>query len=256
MSEQNFRDYLQNEFLLRCRKNPRYSIRAFARAMNIDHSTLSQLLRGKRPLTHAMINKLGQNLKLDESQIKMFLKNVKQTRADLPDFKSLTLDTYAIISDWYHYALFELVTVKHFKPDPNWIAKTLAISPEEALHAIERLKRVGLIEVDANGVWKQSSKNITTLNNDFTAEAFRNLQKGLLQLSMKALEEVPFEKRSHTSMTMAFNSKRLPEAKTRITKFRRELCDWLQKDMQRDAVYEMTFSLFPVTPLESESATL
>jgi len=45
------RTILENEFLRRRVANPRYSLRAFARSVNVEHSTLSQLLRGKRAMT-------------------------------------------------------------------------------------------------------------------------------------------------------------------------------------------------------------
>ena len=43
-----FRDLLASEFERRCQQNPRYSLRGFARAMGVHHSTLSRLLSGDR----------------------------------------------------------------------------------------------------------------------------------------------------------------------------------------------------------------
>lgn len=247
MKTQNFRDFLQSEFILRCRKNPRYSVRAFARSLNVDHSTLSQILRGKRSLTKKMVSKLAKSLDLTPSQLNGFLKGPAKSEETTQEYQQLSLDTYTLISDWYHYAIFELLTVRHFKQDAAWIAQTLNISTTEAQNALDRLKRTGLLVVDSKGLWKQGATHVTTVNNEFTAAAFRNLQKGLLQLSLNALEQTPFELRDHSSMTMAIHTKRIPEAKKRIRKFRRELCEWLQTDSDRNAVYEMVLSFFPVT---------
>jgi predicted enzyme related to lactoylglutathione lyase len=41
-----FRELLQRELAKRCAENPQFSLRAFAKALRIDHSTLSQILRG------------------------------------------------------------------------------------------------------------------------------------------------------------------------------------------------------------------
>jgi transcriptional regulator with XRE-family HTH domain len=53
------RAILASEFTRRRRINPRYSLRAFARSVEIEHSTLSQLLRGKRTLTWKSIRLLA-----------------------------------------------------------------------------------------------------------------------------------------------------------------------------------------------------
>ena len=45
------RSVLQTEFARRKQANPRYSLRAFARSVGLHHSTVSQLIRGKRPIT-------------------------------------------------------------------------------------------------------------------------------------------------------------------------------------------------------------
>ena len=50
---------LQNELSRRRRMNPRYSLRAFARSVNLEHSTLSQLLRGKRAMTWKSIQQIA-----------------------------------------------------------------------------------------------------------------------------------------------------------------------------------------------------
>jgi transcriptional regulator with XRE-family HTH domain len=57
------RTILENEFLKRRTSNPRYSLRAFARSVNVEHSTLSQLLRGKRPLTWKSIRTLAASMR-------------------------------------------------------------------------------------------------------------------------------------------------------------------------------------------------
>src|SRR3984957_9168996 len=54
----DFRMILQRELLLRCERNPQYSLRSFAKSLQIDPSTLSQILRGKRSITASLLQKL------------------------------------------------------------------------------------------------------------------------------------------------------------------------------------------------------
>ena len=48
-------------------------------------------------------------------------------------------------------------------------------------------------------------------------------------------------------MTMAINKEKLPEAKERIKKFRRELSQFLNEGETNNEVYNLSISLYPVT---------
>jgi plasmid maintenance system antidote protein VapI len=60
-----FAAVLRAELTRRCARNPSDSLRAFARALEADHATLSQILRGRRALTRDTILQLGERLGLD-----------------------------------------------------------------------------------------------------------------------------------------------------------------------------------------------
>jgi hypothetical protein len=64
-----FRDRLNAELSRRWQRNPRYSLRAFARDLATDHATLSQILRKQRPLSARMVPALGNRLKLDQATV-------------------------------------------------------------------------------------------------------------------------------------------------------------------------------------------
>jgi plasmid maintenance system antidote protein VapI len=57
------RTILQIELTRRKGLNPRYSLRALARSVDVEHSTLSQLLRGRRPLTWKAIRRIATRLR-------------------------------------------------------------------------------------------------------------------------------------------------------------------------------------------------
>jgi transcriptional regulator with XRE-family HTH domain len=57
------RSVLETEFARRKQINPRYSLRAFARSVGLDHSTISQLMRGKRAITRKSVRSIGSSLR-------------------------------------------------------------------------------------------------------------------------------------------------------------------------------------------------
>ena len=156
---ETFRGLLQEELVERCRKNPNYSLRSFARALSVEPSALSQMINGKRPITEKMKLRLGAALGLHTKQIEKFTTEGKsESKQPLPAYQQMTLDSFALISDWYHYAILELLAIEGFKPDPAWIGKRLGITRSEANIAVERLFRLGLLEKKNDGSWADTSK--------------------------------------------------------------------------------------------------
>ncbi len=253
LKSKDFRLFLQRELVERCRRNPKYSLRAFAKSLGIVPSALSDMLNGKRTITPASIQRLGLALGLNLSEVRSFTEGRKAKPSQ--DFQQLTLDTFAIISDWYHYAILELMKVKGFKSDLNWIARALGISKSEVNAAFERLCRVGLIAVDKRGRWRDTSGGFSTniIDSNITSAGNKKLQRQFLEMSIKALEHLPPQVRNHTSMTMPINPKKLPEAIARIKDFRRELCEFLENEKDLKEVYNLSISLYPLSNTTGEN---
>lgn len=171
-------------------------------------------------------------------------------QAKRASYRQITIDQYALISDWYHYAIIELIKVKDFKTDNAWIAEALSISKSEANIAIERLIRLHLIEVDASGNLIDTSTGYSSnISENLTSNGSRELQKQILGQAIDALENIPLKLRNQTSMTMAIDPASVPEAIKRIAKFRRELCEYLESQGTPKQIYQLSVSLFPVTQI-------
>jgi transcriptional regulator with XRE-family HTH domain len=114
----SFRLRLQSELARRCTGNPQYSLRSFALHLGIDHSTLSQLLRGKRKLTQAAIQDLGSALKLGPDEIESYIAHHRRWPVADPGVDEVTRlirDAAEMIADWYHYAILELTRLESFR---------------------------------------------------------------------------------------------------------------------------------------------
>jgi len=246
--KQDFRAILQEELLRRCRKNPHYSVRAFAKSLNVVPSALNEILKGTRPVSEKMKTRLGLAMGLSLETISKIPHNKQKLKTPVAGFNQITLDTYAIVSDWYHYAILELIRVKDFKSEVAWVARTLSITRSEVRIAVERLRQAGMLEITSDGKWIDTAGQFATnISGELTSAASRKLQKQILEKSICALEEVPVEKRNHTSMTMAINPEALEEAKEMITKFRRELCAFLESYPDPTHVYNLAISLYPIS---------
>lgn len=249
--------HLQTLFMERCRSNEQYSLRAFSRNLNVPASTLSEIMNGKRPLTKTLRNKIGQALNMSQEQIEAFdakehgnsLKSSQEVLED--NFRQIALDSFYIISEWYHYAILQLIKTKGFKNDPRWIGKRLNVDTDLIKTALERLKRVGILEEIDGRLKDVTNGNTSHIKSDFTNQQLRDYQIKILEKSIHALKTVPITHRDNTSMTMAISKEAIPFAKEEIKKFRRKLTKKLEAFAQPDEVYQMAISLIPLTEIST-----
>ena len=254
----DFVSYLRALLVKRCQANPAYSLRAFAKQLGVEPSFLSKLFAGKRKLTLKLIERLAAPLLLSPAEVHQFKSRlIGEPTSDAgrdSHEANLTLDAFQVIADWYHYAILELTKIEGFEFQPAWISKKLGITVHEARDAIERLKRLEML------IWDEKKKKLkpveqySTATNPFTAPAFRKLQKQVLQQALVALENVPFEDRHQSSVTLAIHAPSLNFAKEKIAVFRKELSKTLQPEGKKfQEVYQFSISLFPAKNLKGTS---
>jgi uncharacterized protein (TIGR02147 family) len=251
--ETSFRLFLQSELARRCTRNSQYSLRAFALHLDVDHSTLSQWLRGRRPMTLRTIEALGQALRLPASTIEQYVDNARREPEDIAPRNAgvLTGDTLAAISDWYHFAILELTHLAEFQPDSRWIARVLDISVDEVNVALQRLIRLDLLDMAARDRWVDTAGDARVSLQSLPPETIDQRQAGSARLSASAARFVPVTYREQASITIAVNSASLPRAFEIVSRFRQQLLDVLTEG-ERDDVYQIEIALFPVTTLKRE----
>lgn len=238
---------LQKEFISRCKRNSAYSLRAYAKYLEIDQSFLSKLLKGQRSVTKDLAEAIGPKIGFKPSQLKSLFAAGTQA---MPGFLTLSDDEFELLSEWHHFAIIELAKTKDFEFDIAKIAKRLGIHSEEVRDAIARLQRLGFVHVQAEQKKiKLLSPHTSWSNTRKTSIARKKFQRELIEKGLEAIDHVPFEFRDNSSLTVAINKERIPEFKEKIRQMRKELADFLQKDGEEnlDEVYQLTIGLFPLT---------
>jgi len=94
-------------------------------------------------------------------------------------------------------------------------------------------------------VLEPSQGGFTTADKTTTNAALRKHQRQSLEKALHSLENDPIEARSMTSMTMAIDPARLPEAKRLIEDFTQKLSQFLENG-QSTSVYQLGIALFPL----------
>lgn len=265
----HYRDFLEREFASRLRRNPGYSLRAFARDIGLPASRLSEVLRGQRNLSPETGARVAKGLKLSGAECETFLQLVglhqkrsawakRQAEEQLKrascagEYGELSLERFKIISDWHHFAILELSEIEGFESSPAWIAGRLGIPTAKAKEAIERLLDFGLLERLPNGEIRQTKANLATPSGVPSRE-IREHHSQILMKAEEALQELPVEEREFSAITLAFHSEQMPEIRQELKKMRRRLGQKIQEQPGKDRVYCLAIQFFPVDRKENPS---
>lgn len=259
----HYRSYLNDVLANKCAKNPRFSLRSFAKQIEVSPSGLSRILNGKRKMTTELATHVSTLLGhspeeasyfldlvlLDSSQndkVKSLILNRIEQRRTAHSPKSLTLDAFKVISDWYHYAILALTKNSDFKNDPHWIAKRLGISIAEVRRALERLLNLDLLEeADKTSYRAVNEANITTTN-DISSAALKNHHRQMITKALEAVDEQSVEERDITSITVSFDPKNMKKTKKMIQEFRKKMNSDLDQNSGKD-VYQLNIQFFKLT---------
>jgi uncharacterized protein (TIGR02147 family) len=241
-----FRLTLKDELLKRTKKNPSYSIRSFAKNLGVEHSSLAQIIMGKRPLTDKMCLRLGTKLGYGSTKMRTLMRTYSDSKS-FGRYKKLEEDSFKIIADWYYYAILELTYCETFKPSPRWISRVLELPFIKTLDAVERLKRLNFLEVTPDGRWIDRMGDAHNMGSENQASSFMEHEKQVLSKAIEAMDKVSRERRLQSSMTLAVAKEKVPEARKMILNFIEELSDYLKSSPTKDEVYNIVVSLYPLT---------
>ena len=123
---------LSSELERRRRRNGRYSLRAFARDVAIDHSTLSKILRGRRPPGKRDALRAGTRLGWSVEEIG----SAVAARATPGE------------------ALLILLSLPGgFRTDSRWLASALGVTVDTVNHTLSELARTGRLRMTHRDRW-------------------------------------------------------------------------------------------------------
>lgn len=237
------------------RRNPRFSLRAFAKQLGIDYSTLSQVLRSRRGLSARALEAIGKRIGLSEQAIRTYAQSLKKKPRpkNLPAAIRkihLDLDTFHLLSVWYHCAILELTRIREFRTDSRWIAKALGISVEDVNIAVQRLLRLGLLEMAGRNRWIDKSGDAEFRTAALTDAARARMNEEIHESALAAIRRIPSAYRAHRQALVALDSTQLSRLNRLADDFLQELRSLASDGGTKDDVYQVAIAIFPVTTLK------
>lgn len=246
--------------------NPSFSYAVWANKLGVKSAaTLHMITNGQRSPGKSLVDKLQRHLALNTEESRYFeiLVNLKKHKAkvvpslqlmkELEDrhpykgFKLIEHDEFKLISNWYCWAILEMVNLKDFKEDPRWIVEKLEypVSVDEIKEAMLTMERAGLIGRNRNGKMSRTTKPLTTAS-DSGAEAIKNYHIQNLKNTIESVNKHTSHERNLESLTLAMPDSDMPEAKKMIRKFVDDFCRRFDNP-KASKVFHMGVTLIPLT---------
>lgn len=234
--------FLKQELEKRKTKNSQYSLRAFARDLDISKTTLSEILTGKRLITPPNLEKIRERLALNDAEYLDLKKHVGLV--EVIERNMLQKNELKIIENWYMMAILNLAKLPKAKYCSTWIAQRLNISKEEAIEALEILCDKELI-INNNGILTRTPIALTTTV-DIPSESIKEHHRQSIEKSLTALTQLDPKERDFTTVTYAFNEEDIPHIKEEILHFHRKL--GAKFDLKKpNRVYRLNIQFFPLS---------
>lgn len=244
--------FLMEEFTRRVRVNPRYSLRAYARALGMSPGALSEVLRERRPLSLKAAEKVIKALGLTGLEADKLYSFVEQEKrkgvADIPehtpDQKKLDEDTFHLIAQWYHFAILNLIDCEGFIWRDTYISKRLGLGVTEAAMAMKLLLRLGLVKKKGNGV--ECAHDYVLSPSDIPSAAVRGYHRQILGKAIDALELQSISERDITGIGFAADKELLPQIKKEISDFQDRISAKYSRG-KKSEVYFLETALFKLS---------
>lgn len=225
------------------------------------------IIRGKRGLSRDAQNKIAAFLGLSPKETEYFrlmvdfgqAKTLEQKKAALNAMQAflkkkgfeLKAEQYHYLTHWHYAAIFEMIQLKDFQPDGEWIAARLnhLITPAQARKSLAVLEHLGLIEKDAAAKLKQKQAYVTTGNQaQMLASVLYHEQ--MTELVLDAIKNKAPTERNVTALTFTMRKKDFDDLVAEMDQFRKRLVGFLQSRLvqdQDDDLYQFSMNLVPLT---------
>lgn len=246
-SPDTFYSYLDKIFNQRKQNNPSYSIRAFARDLEVDQSLLSKFLRKKTEFNWKTMEQCLEKLAASDEVFRYF-QTVKHNFTS--DFLELEESAISVLGGWKYWAVIEFFKIDS-APTYEKVAQRFGIELSEVEDIISTLIELEFIDYK-DGHYQILKPNNSWLNNTKTTQARKKFQKSVTELSLRSIDDVPFELRHHCSLTVSIDKNRIPEFKQKLDALLVEFGKFTHKNDEINEVYQLNLGFFPLTVPESE----
>ncbi len=263
----NVRQVLSEAFEAKRARNARYTLRAFARDVDLSVSQMSRVLKGTAGISTESASQIASRLKWNEKETEHFLNlvNIEFSRSQMgrlsakqkqmsaqEAFPNGEPSAFNHLQEWYYLPLMCLVDLPDFDENPKWIASRLKIEEAEAESALQTLQEIKLLVQNSAGRLAASGEYFSN-SKGLPSRAVRQYHRKMLKKAYESVESQNTHERYLSSVMLAVDENQLEEAKQYLKKvaddFRLKFCNDLT---QKNQVYALNLQYFGITNLSEQ----
>ena len=257
--KKNVSHFIASEFNLRLARNPNYSLRAFARDLEMPPSTLSRILTNKRQPSPKMALAILDHLYLapelaDEYRaLILHSHSPRQKRSRLAQAPQifLTAAEFSRICSWHSLALLELLRIPGIEGTEVWLAKALKTSRKEIKVILSNLEDLGFVRREGLKFYSAKSDVFYKGASATDPLVFRHFHDIIRHLY--SLKDPQTNRVHSTSEALAVRRADVP----RIAAMMKPFVDRVRRDFAQvpdtDSLYQLMICLFPIFEPDEKS---
>ena len=270
----DYRDYLAAYYQWKKQTSPAFSYRAFSRRAGIrSPNHLKRVIDGDRSLSVPIAEKFVKALALSDEEREVFFALVEFTQAETPSAREAAFRRLSVLrgmrdatvldyrqslyhEHWYIPAIRELAAIDGFRPDADWISRTLvpAVRADQAAMALDILFDLGFLVRDDAGVTRRADGTLTTGPQGRTEE-LRRYHAAMLKHAIRTIDELPPSRRDISAITFGGDASTMEKLKEKLASIRRELVTFATaaEADDPDRIYQVGLYAFPLsTPIDDD----
>lgn len=258
---------LKTEYRNRQSGNPSYSLRAFARDVELEAPRLSMILNSKKGLSVKKAKEIVTNFSWSTDDKEAFINFVQAAHGRSKKDRLLGIknveshirkrtdsienfiedDTFKQIAEPIHYLIIEALKLSGIDPSIEGLNQVIDYPISEIKDAVLRLVSLNFLEINNDVI--STKEYIITSGGKFPSMALRKHHSIQLQSAMKAINEQDVSTRALSSLTVAIPKEIIPEVFEKITQFRREINEFIinHENQNKTDVYCLSSQFFKLT---------
>ncbi|OIQ16107.1 MAG: hypothetical protein BM556_15725 [Bacteriovorax sp. MedPE-SWde] len=240
---------LKDEFKSLNEKNKSFSLRAYARKLNLAAPELNSFINRKRKFSTKKSIDIINKTKLDNIKKNSILSFIESYKSQFEVFscsgmyQEIEEVKFSKIKDWYYYVILSVLELNKKGASKTFLNSKINIDSDKLDNALIMLEELKLIYTN-KGRYFFGDKKISA--RDFAKpESLREHHKQNITLAIESIEKYQRDQRSISGSTFYIDQDRLPEAFRMIDEFRKYFACYFA-DESSDSVYRVNIQLFPM----------
>lgn len=240
--------FLQSELNKRKAKNNRYSLRAFARALQVEPSALSKFINEQRVPSMKIVNRLLKNLEVSEKEYENIRHWVSQFQMAKKEFISFDEEELENQIQIHHLLVLEGLRLPAFAQSLDRLRQYLRMESTIFFQILQDLEKMNLITCEWGHCRTKTPKAVrVSVPRAITSEKMKSIQIEFLKMAYQALEKTPVQFRHNSTMTVAIPSESLECFVELLNKIKHRInLEAEKRKEQADSVYNFTFAIYPL----------